>query len=78
MSTLWVDNKDLFITTWVLPLGVKFAIRSELCPLGVDFVPFVTTLFTPRGMNEHILLYRRMEGQTEYLHPYGPIKSCVR
>jgi hypothetical protein len=46
------------------PLGVNLALRGEICPLGGMFTPS----FTPRG--KHYLLFRRMEGQTEF-HPQG-------
>jgi hypothetical protein len=48
-------------TSW--PLGVKFAPRGELRPLGVLYTPS----FFPRG--EHYLMFKRTKGQTEGLHP---------
>jgi hypothetical protein len=46
------------------PLGVHLAPTGEICFLGEIFTPSLT----PRG--EQSLLFRRMEGQTEF-HPQG-------
>jgi hypothetical protein len=63
---------------------VNLAPRSKICPLGARFTPSFTPSFTPRsppGVNT--LLFRRMEGQTEFhtqgitsplgdkIHPWG-------
>jgi hypothetical protein len=50
---------------WNLPLGAALASRGDLCPLGILFTPSCIT----RG--EHSLMFRRMMGQTEGLHPWG-------
>jgi hypothetical protein len=53
-----------FLTTWFAPRG-ELGPGGELCPLGRMFTP----LFNPRG--EYSLLFRRMEGPTENVTPYG-------
>jgi hypothetical protein len=50
----------------------EFAPRGELCPLGGMF----TLSFTPRG--EHSILFRRMEGQTDYLTPRNNFNPRVQ
>jgi hypothetical protein len=48
-----------------LPLEGELGPRGDLRPLGVLFAPS----FTLRG--EDSLMFRRMKGQTEGLHPGG-------
>jgi hypothetical protein len=51
--------------TWGPFLTSPLVPRGEICPLG--------GMFTPPSRDEHSLLFRRMDGQTDYFTPWGSI-----
>jgi hypothetical protein len=58
-----IRQQSTVFNNMVLPPGVKFAPRGELCPLGGMFTPS----FAPRG--EHTPLFRRMGGGKQRISP---------